>query len=174
MGAGALADNLEINKKEAQKLIDDYFRGYPGIKRYMDEQHRLVKKQGYVTDIFGRKRRLHREMKSREKWKILSAERMAGNFPIQASAGSILKKAIVDLQAVLPKHDSYILLQVHDELVLDCPRNISEEALDEIRSTMENAVKLVCPCRCDVELNPERWLEKVKNDDWFRDDEGDE
>ncbi|MEY8188617.1 DNA polymerase [Peribacillus simplex] len=174
MGAGALADNLEINKKEAQKLIDDYFRGYPGIKRYMDEQHRLVKKQGYVTDIFGRKRRLHREMKSREKWKILSAERMAGNFPIQASAGSILKKAIVDLQTVLPKHDSHILLQVHDELVLDCPRNISEEALDEIRSTMENAVKLVCPVRCDVELNPERWLEKVKNDDWFRDDEGDE
>ncbi|WP_244923412.1 DNA polymerase [Peribacillus butanolivorans] len=174
MGAGALADNLEINKKEAQKLIDDYFRGYPGIKRYMDEQHRLVKKQGYVTDIFGRKRRLHREMKSREKWKILSAERMAGNFPIQASAGSILKKAIVDMQPVLPKHDSYILLQVHDELVLDCPRNISEEALDEIRSTMENAVKLVCPVRCDVELNPERWLEKVKNDDWFREDEGDE
>jgi DNA polymerase-1 len=167
MGSGSLADNLEISKKEAQKIIDDYFLGYPGIKRYMDEQHRLVMKQGFVTDIFGRKRRLHKEVKSKDMFRKFGAQRQAGNFPIQASAGSILKKAIVDLQPVLVKYDSEILLQVHDELVIDCPRNVTEEGLNEIRETMENAVKLVCPVRCDVELNPERWLEKVKNDDWF-------
>lgn len=167
MGAGSLADNLEISKKEAQKIIDDYFRGYPGIKRYMDDQHRLVMRQGFVTDIFGRKRRLHNDVKSRDMFRKFGAQRQAGNFPIQASAGSILKKAIVDLASVLPKHDSHILLQVHDELVIDCPMNIERKSLEEIRLTMENAVKLVCPVRCDVELNPERWLEKVKEEDWY-------
>jgi DNA polymerase I len=167
MAAGKLGDTLEIPKKDAQKIIDDYFKGYPGIKRYMDEQHRQVRKQGFVTDIFGRKRRLHSEVKSRDRWKILSAERMAGNFPIQASAGSILKKAIVDLQPVLPKYDSYILLQCHDELILDCPRDIKHDALDDIKRTMEQAVKLLCPVRCDLEINPERWLEKVSEEEWY-------
>jgi DNA polymerase I len=169
MAAGKLGDTLEIPKKDAQKIIDDYFKGYPGIKRYMDEQHRQVRKQGFVTDIFGRKRRLHSEVKSRDRWKILSAERMAGNFPIQASAGSILKKAIVDLQPVLPKYDSHILLQVHDELVFDCPRDITQDGLNEIKTTMEQAVKLLVPVRCDVEINPEKWLGKVNTEEWFND-----
>jgi DNA polymerase-1 len=167
MGAAKLADTLEISKDEAQKIIDDYFRGYPGIKRYMDEQHRKVMKYGYVTDIFGRKRRLHREVKSRDRYQVFAAQRQAGNFPIQASAGSILKKAIVDLQPVLPKYDTYILLQVHDELVFDCPRDIKREALEEIRSTMENAVKLRVPVRCDVEISPERWMSKLDMDEYF-------
>lgn len=167
MGAGKLADTLEISKNEAQKIIDDYFKGYPGIKRYMDEQHAKVMKQGFVTDIFGRKRRLHADVKSKERFKVFGAQRMAGNFPIQASAGSILKKAIIDLQQVLPKHDSHILLQCHDEVIIDCPRNIAKDSLEEIRITMEEAVKLLVPVRCDVEINPERWLEKVNNEEWF-------
>jgi DNA polymerase-1 len=170
MGAGKLGDTLEVSKNEAQKIIDDYFKGYPGIKRYMDEQHAKVMKQGFVTDIFGRKRRLHAEVKSKERFRVFGAQRQAGNFPIQASAGSILKKALVDLQTVMPKHDSYILLQVHDELVFDCPRDISREALNEIKTTMEQAVKLLVPVRCDVEINPERWLEKVNNDKWFEEE----
>jgi DNA polymerase I len=174
MGAGKLADTLEVSRKEAQKIIDDYFKGYPGIDRYMKEQHRKVKCYGFVTDIFGRKRRLHSEVKSKEKWKVLSAERMAGNFPIQASAGSILKKAIVDLQPVLLKYDSHILLQVHDELVFDCPRDITQEGLNEIKTTMEQAVKLACPVRCDVELNPEKWLGKVNYEEWFDDSNNEE
>jgi DNA polymerase-1 len=171
MGAGKLADTLEISKQGAQKIIDDYFKGYPGIKRYMDDQHRKVMKQGYVTGIFGRKRRLHADVKAKDRWKQFSAQRQAGNFPIQESAGTILKKAVVDLGEVLPKHDSVILLQVHDELLVDCPKDISEEGLEEIRSTMEQAVKLIVPVRCDVEINPERWLEKINNDEWFAHDE---
>lgn len=170
MGAGKLADTLEISKQEAQKIIDDYFRGYPGIDRYMKEQHAKVMKYGFVTDIFGRKRRLHADVKSKERFKVFGAQRQAGNFPIQASAGSILKKAIVDLQHVLPKHDSYILLQVHDELVFDCPRDIKRDALNEIKTTMEQAVKLLVPVRCDVEINPERWLEKVDTEEWYGND----
>ncbi|MEC0328737.1 DNA polymerase [Paenibacillus macerans] len=171
MGAGKLADTLEITKAAAQEIIDNYFRGYPGIKRYMDEQHATVMKTGYVTDWAGRKRRLYTEIKAKEKWKIFGAQRQAGNFPIQSGAGTILKRAIVDLETILPRYDSYILLQVHDELVFDCPRDISQEALEHIQHTMENAVKLRCPVRCDVEINPDRWLKKVDIDKWFDDDE---
>lgn len=173
MGAGKLADTLEITKAEAQAIIDDYFRGYPGIKRYMDEQHRKVMRDGFVTDIFGRKRRLHADVKAKEKWRIFGAQRQAGNFPIQSGAGGILKKAIVDLAPILPQYDSFILLQVHDELLFDCPRDITPAALGHIRSTMENAVKLRCPVRCDVEINPERWLKKVDEREWFNDEDND-
>ncbi|WP_342439295.1 DNA polymerase [Paenibacillus sp. FSL L8-0436] len=171
MGAGKLADTLEITKAAAQEIIDNYFRGYPGIKRYMDEQHAKVMKDGFVTDLAGRKRRLHEDIKAKERWKVFSAQRMGGNFPIQAGAGTILKKALVDLETVTPKYDTYILLQVHDELVFDCPRDITAEALAEIQHTMENAVKLLCPVRCDVEINPERWLKKVDIDAWFEEEE---
>jgi len=170
MGAGKLADTLEITKKAAQEIIDNYFAGYPMIKRYMDEQQAAVMKNGYVTGLLGRKRRLHEQVRAKERWKVFSAQRMAGNFPIQEGAGTILKKAIVDLADVLPLYDSYILLQVHDELVIDCPRTISEVALEHIRRTMEQAVSLRCPVRCDVEINPERWLKKVDVDAWFNED----
>lgn len=171
MGAGKLADTLEITKAEAQAIIDEYFRGYPAIKRYMDEQHAKVMRDGFVTDLAGRKRRLHEEIKAKEKWRIFSAQRMGGNFPIQAGAGTILKKAIVDLADVLPLYDTHILLQVHDELVMDCPRDITPQGLDHIRTTMENAIKLRCPVRCDVEINPERWMRKVDADKWFTEED---
>lgn len=171
MSDKGLADTLGITRAEAQTIIDNYFKGYKGIQRYMDEQKLLARKQGYITDIFGRKRRLHTEYKSKDRFLHFRADRMAGNFPIQASAGSILKKAIVDLQFVLSKHNVDILLQVHDELLFECPRDISKEALFELKTTMENAVKLLVPVRCDVEINPERWLEKVSIEKWFNEEE---
>jgi DNA polymerase-1 len=167
MSAAGLSNTLEITKKEAQTIIDNYFKGYSGIESYMNEQKRMARKQGFVTDIFGRKRRLANEYKSRDRFKGFGADRQAGNFPIQSSAGSILKKAVVDLQSVLPRLDSYILLQVHDELVFDCPRNITRDQLHEIKTTMEQAVKLIVPVRCDIEINPERWLGKVNENEWY-------
>lgn len=163
----ALSENLRITRKEAKKLITDYFEGYPGIKRYMDEQHRLVHKHGYVEDMYGRKRRLHREMKSKDFWKVSAAERQAGNFPIQSTAGSMLKQAIVNLGDVLPKYDSNIVLQIHDELIYDCPKDISREALYEIRETMENVVTLKVPIKSDIDIYPKRWAEKVSEEEWF-------
>jgi DNA polymerase I len=167
MGAGKLGDTLEISKKEAQKIIDDYFKGYPGIKRYMDEQHRKVMKQGYVTDIFGRKRRLHADIRSKERFKVFGAQRMAGNFPIQSSAGSILKKAVVDLQELLPSIDVHILSQTHDEILYDCPRDIKRENLRKIQTVMSEAVPLSVPVLCDIEIYPNRWQEKVNEEEWY-------
>jgi DNA polymerase I len=167
MSAAGLSNTLEITKEEAQEIIDNYFKGYPGIKRYMDEQKRLARKQGYVTDLFGRKRRLNSDYRSKDRFQHFRADRMAGNFPVQASAGSILKKAIVDLQPVLKETDASILLQVHDELVIECPADITKEALYSIKETMEQAVTMVVPVRCDVEINPKRWFDKVEEDEWF-------
>ncbi len=87
------------------------------------------------------------------------------------SAGSILKKEIVDLQAVLLKRNVDILLQVHYELLFECPKDISKEALFELKTTMENAVELSVPVRCDVEINPARWLGKVGIEKLFNEEE---
>jgi DNA polymerase I len=159
-----LANQLNITEAEAQNIIDSYFKGYPAIKAYMETQKRLARTRGYVTDIFGRKRRLRDQYK---KGYGYGADRQAGNFPIQASAGSVMKKAIVDLQPILPKMDVNILLQIHDELLFDAPETITREEIELIRSTMENAVKLVVPIRCDVEIYPKRWMESVSLDEWF-------
>ena len=168
MGAGKLSDTLGITREEAQTIINGYFRAYPGIKRFMDYQHRMVMQKGYVVDLFGRKRRLHSEVKSEDKWRVFAAQRQAGNFPIQSSAGGILKKAIVDLGRILPRMGVDILLAVHDEIVFECPRDISREDLYLIRDTMANAVKLLVPIQCDIEIYPHRWAEKVDEEEWFK------
>ena len=167
MSAKGLSDTLDIMRKEAQNIIDNYFAGYPGISTYMDEQKRLARKQGYVVDMFGRKRRLKQMYKDKDRFKGFGADRMAGNFPIQSSAGSMLKKAIVDLGEVLPKYDTHILLQAHDELIFDCPVDITQEALHKIKYVMTSAVGLVVPVKSDIEIYPEKWMEIVEEGDWF-------
>src|SRR5699024_7964026 len=107
----ALSDNLRISEQEAKKIIDDYFKGYPGIKRYMNEQNKLVRSRLDVTEMYGRERMFHREMKSKEFWLRSAGERRAGNFPILSSAGTMLNKAIVKLQDALPKDEVTIVLQ---------------------------------------------------------------
>lgn len=172
MSAKGLSNTLEITEKEAKTIIENYFKGYSGIESYMDVQKKMARRQGFVTDIFGRKRRLANEYKAKDRFKGYAADRQAGNFPIQASAGSILKKAIVDLESVLPEMDVFILLQCHDELVFDCPADISRANLMKIKKVMEDAVELVVPVSCDVEINPERWLEKVDTEEWFKNRKG--
>ncbi|SMO92220.1 DNA polymerase [Melghirimyces algeriensis] len=159
-----LSTELDISQKEAEKLIDSYFASYPSIKEYMDKQVELVRKMGYVVDLFGRKRRLGDR---RRKFLTNGEKRQAGNSPVQASAATILKKSVVDLQPILPTMDVNIRLQVHDELLFDCPRDISQDNLLVIRDTMANAVKLKVPIFCDIEIYPDRWAEKVEFDNWF-------
>src|SRR5699024_11649548 len=107
-------------------------------------------------------------MKSKEFWLRSAAERQAGNEPIKSSDGTMLKHAIVKQQDVLTKHDVNIVLQVHDELIFDCPRGISKESLLEIKETMENVVELKVPVKADIDIYPERWAEVVDFDEWFK------
>lgn len=161
-----LASQLNITEEEAQEIIDKYFKAYPSIKRFMQQQARQAEMKGFVTDLsFGRKRRLHAQIKDRKSRN--GAIRQAGNFPIQSFAGSILKKAIVDLIPVIEPMDVNIRLQIHDELLFDCPADITREQLELIRQTMKNAVKLRVPIECDIEIYPRRWAEKIDIDEWF-------
>ncbi|MED4172607.1 DNA polymerase [Halalkalibacterium halodurans] len=160
-----LANQLNTTKQEAQKIIDSYFKGYPNIKRYMDEQVRMARTKGYVLDMFGRKRRLANQYR---RGFTGGADRQAGNFPIQSSAGTILKKAVVALEPILPELNVNISLQIHDELLFDCPASITSEEVRLIVDTMENAHKLVVPLKCDAEIYPNRWAEKVEWSDWFK------
>lgn len=166
MGAYSLAKRIKTTEDEAEEIIAGYFKGYPGISDYMDMKKREAQLHGYVTDMFGRVRSFHKAMKG-SKGEQKGALRAVGNFPIQSGAGVILKKAIIDLQPVLEKHDSKILLQVHDELVFECPEDISEEAVTEIREVLENVVELKVPLVADVDIYPERWAERVDYDEWF-------
>lgn len=167
MGATSLADGIGTTVKEAEEIIADYFKGYPGIETYMDMKRREAEYKGYVTDMFGRVRNFSRAMKSKSNRIKGQALRSAGNFPIQSGAGVVLKMAIRDLKPVLEKHDVNILLQVHDELVFDCPEDITYEAVMEIKHTMENVVDLKVPLVADVDIYPKRWAEKVDLEEWF-------
>jgi DNA polymerase-1 len=171
MSASGLGDQLGISKKEAQEVIDSYFKGYPGIAGFMETMKNFAKKNQYVQDLFYRKRRLHTELKSGQSGLIASALRMAGNFPIQSTACGILKKAIVDLKPVLQEVKGNIILQIHDELLFDLPANITKEELEKLKTTMENTVKLDVPIRCDVEMYPEKWQLKVNEDKWFQEEQ---
>jgi DNA polymerase I len=162
--AYGLSDQLSISEKEAQEIIDAFFDSYKGIKAYMDRQIAMARKKGYVVDMFGRKRRLKQQY---NRGFHGGADRQAGNFPIQASAGGILKKACVDLEPILEQHDVNIALQIHDELLFDAPENVSREVIEQIRKTMEDAVKLSIPVRCDVEISPNYWMENLSLDEYY-------
>lgn len=164
MTSKGLSSQLNISEEEAQQIIDKYFKAYPSIKNFMNNQAKRALRYGYVDDCsFGRKRRLREALKKSKN----GALRQAGNFPIQSFAGSILKKAAVDLIPVIEPMDVYIQLQIHDELLFDCPADITREQLELIRQTMKNAVKLRVPVECDIEIYPRRWMEKVDIDEWF-------
>lgn len=162
-----LSEMLGNTEKEANKILDGYFEGYPGIKDYMAAQVAFLHKHGYVVDYFGRKRRLKSELNSGQWWKISGAERQAGNFGIQSMAGIILKMAIVALQPVLEDIGGHILLSIHDELLFELPETVTKEEVYRLKDTMENVVKLVVPLRSDVELNPDAWGVKVSEEEFF-------
>lgn len=159
-----LSNQLGISEGEAQGIIDAFFKSYQGIKNYMNEQKRKARKNGYVTDMFGRKRRLKAMYDN--KW-YGSADRMAGNMPIQASAGGILKIASVHLIPLLEQYDVDIALQIHDELLFSAPEDLPREAMEAIKQTMEDAVELSVPVLCDVEISPNYWMENLSMDEWY-------
>lgn len=166
--AYGLSDQLSISEEEAQGIIDAFFGSYTGIKAYMDDQVAMARKKGFVVDMFGRKRRLR---SSYNKGFHGSADRMAGNFPIQASAGGILKKACVDLEEFIAEHDIYVALQIHDELLFSAPADTPRWVLERIREIMEDAIELSVPVKCDVEISPNFWMENLTLDEYYGESE---
>lgn len=146
-----LSQNLGISRKEAREFIDRYFNIYPGVKQYMDDIVQQAKHEGYVTTIMKRRRYLP-EITSRNFNQRSFAERTAMNTPIQGSAADIIKKAMIDLHNALEKEKlrSRMLLQVHDELILEVPKEELATIEKLVPRIMESTVTLKVPLKVDM------------------------
>ncbi|TWT12172.1 DNA polymerase I [Streptococcus sp. sy004] len=154
-----LSNNLGISRQAAKTYIETYFARYPGIKTYMDQIVADAKTKGYVETIFKRRRELP-DIHSRNFNLRSFAERTAINSPIQGSAADILKIAMIELDKQLTERGlkARMLLQVHDEIVLELPKEELEEVQLLVKDTMENAVSLAVPLLVDQSYG-QTWYE---------------
>lgn len=145
-----LSQNLDITRKEAGEFIDKYLRSFPGVKEYMDSIVQEAKLKGYVTTILNRRRYLPDITSSNFNLRSF-AERTAMNTPIQGSAADIIKKAMIDMDARLKKEGlkTKLLLQVHDELIFEAPREEIEILEKIVPEVMEHAIELAVPLKVD-------------------------
>lgn len=154
-----LSNNLGISRKEAKNYIDTYFERFPGIKNYMETIVREARDKGYVETLYKRRRELP-DINSRNFNVRNFAERTAINSPIQGSAADILKVAMINLDKALTDAglSTRMLLQVHDEIVLEVPMAELETVKAMVRETMESAIQLSVPLIAD-ENEGETWYE---------------
>ncbi|MCL2833762.1 MAG: DNA polymerase I [Treponema sp.] len=152
MSAFRLANELGISRSEAAAFIDTYFKTYSGVRAFIDGLIKKTEETGYAVTIMGR-RRFIPAINSRNKTEKAAAERVAVNTPIQGSAADIVKTAMIKLDRALTAAESpaALLLQVHDELILECPKEAARETAALVQKEMENAVKLRIPLRVSVE-----------------------
>jgi DNA polymerase-1 len=157
ISAFGLAKQLRISRYDAAKYIENYFITYPGIKRYMSHYQDLARQNGYVETIAGRKCFIP-NINSKNPILRGLAERLSINAPIQGSAADIIKKAMIDFDRVLfeQKLKSKIILQVHDELLVEAPEGEVEKVSALLKSTMEKAILLDIPLKVDVKIE-DRW-----------------
>jgi DNA polymerase-1 len=146
-----LSQAVSIGRAEAQKFIDDYFASHPRVRAYIDRVVAEGRAQGYVTTLLGRRRYLP-ELHARNPVARGAAERMAANAPIQGTASDIIKLAMVRLAAALTARGlrSRMLLQVHDELLLEVPDAEAATVRALLPEIMETVVTLAVPLRVDV------------------------
>ena len=161
-GAFGLSQGTGMSMDEARAFIKTYFEKYPGVKRYIDDTQKLAAEQGYVETLLGRQRDFSRlaELSGPQRGR---AEREAINMPIQGTAADIMKQAMINLHNELSARNmqTRILLQVHDELVLEAPDAEVADAAKLTRDVMSSAYKLRVPLKVDVEIG-QNWLEMEK------------
>ncbi|UII55145.1 DNA polymerase I [Cytobacillus spongiae] len=150
-----LSQSLGITRKEAGKFIDRYLESYPGVKEYMEDIVQDAKQKGYVATLLQRRRYIP-EITSRNFNVRSFAERTAMNTPIQGSAADIIKKAMIDMadRLVAEKLQTRLLLQVHDELIFEAPKEEIDILKKIVPDVMENAVELVVPLKVDFSYGP--------------------
>ncbi len=150
MSAFGLARQLGIGRNEAQEYMNRYFARYPGVRAFMDATRERAARDGYVETLFGR--RLYLEnIRARNAASRAGAERAAINAPMQGTAADIIKRAMIAVDAWLEKReDSHLLLQVHDELVLEVRADAVEAVRSEVGARMSAAAELAVPLVVDV------------------------
>jgi len=144
-----LGRNLGISQGEAKKFIDAYFKSYPGVRQWIDGILEEAKETGYVTTLLNRRRYVH-ELNSSDQNVRRQAERVAMNTPVQGSAADIIKLAMVRLDEALKEWGARMLLQVHDELVVEGPDKHAADIAESMREIMENTISLDVPLKVDV------------------------
>ncbi len=154
-----LAENVGIRPAEAKKFIDTYLETYPGIKEYMDTSISQAKEKGYVTTLFNRKRNIP-ELKNTVYTIRQSGERIALNTPIQGTAADIIKLAMVKVYKALKENNlkTKMIIQVHDELIFDVPKEELEQVKKIVTDLMDNVCPLNVPLAIDINYG-KNWAE---------------
>lgn len=154
-----LSQDLSITRKEAAQYIEHYFETYPGIKKFLDDSVAHAKEKGYAVTLYGRRRPVP-ELKSSNFMQRNFGERVAMNAPIQGSAADIIKIAMIGVDRELKKRGmkSRLILQVHDELLIEAAREELEEVKELLKDQMENAAHLSVPLIVDMHTG-ENWYE---------------
>lgn len=149
-----LSENVGITVKEAKKYIEDYLEKYPKIKEYMDNTKNIAVEKGYVETKFGRRRYVP-NIKSQNYIIREQAKRIAMNAPIQGTAADITKIAMVKIEERIKKEklDAKILLQVHDEIIVECNNNIQDKVANILKEEMEKAATLQVPIIADIRIS---------------------
>lgn len=154
-----LSEQIGVTPKEANEFIDNYLNTYPGVKKYMDDVIAKAHEDGYVRTLFNRKRTIP-ELNNKNYMIRSGGERIALNTPIQGTSADIIKKAMIEIDNEIKKNNlrAKMIVQVHDELVFDCPKDELEELKKIIRNIMENTYQLNVPLKVDIEYG----------DDWYQ------
>ena len=149
-----LSENVGITVKEAKKYIEDYLKKYPKIKEYMDNTKNIAVEKGYVETKFGRRRYVP-NIKSQNYIIREQAKRIAMNAPIQGTAADITKIAMVKIEERIKKEklDAKLLLQVHDEIIVECNNNIKDMIANILKEEMEKAATLQVPIIADIRIS---------------------
>ena len=149
-----LSENVGITVKEAKKYIEDYLKKYPKIKEYMDNTKNIAVEKGYVETKFGRRRYVP-NIKSQNYIIREQAKRIAMNAPIQGTAADITKIAMVKIEERIKKEklNAKILLQVHDEIIVECNNNIQDKVASILKEEMEQAAILQVPIIADIRIS---------------------
>ena len=159
MGEHSLSEDLHITRAEAKAYIESYLNSYPDVSRYLDEIIKSAYEQGFVTTKLGR-RRFIPELAESNKMRKKFGERVAMNSPIQGTAADIIKVAMIRVRDRLRDSglDARMILQVHDELILEASRADAEAAMALLVEEMENAVTLSVPLDVEAHIG-ESWFE---------------
>jgi DNA polymerase-1 len=158
-GPFALSKQLGITQEEAKQFIADYFTRFAGVRAFLDRQVELARQQGYVETLFGRRRYIP-EIRDRNFNIRAFGERTAQNTPLQGSAADLIKIAMVRIHRALPEEGlrARMVLQVHDELVIEAPADEAERAAEVVKRHMEGAAKLAVPLEVTIGIG-DNWVD---------------
>ncbi len=159
MGEFSLAEDLKISRAQAKEYIESYLSSYPAIDDYLHNVAKDARADGYVTTMFGRRRYIP-ELSASNKNMQAFGERVARNSPIQGSSADIIKIAMINVSKKLRESglDAKLLLQVHDELLIESSRDCADTVLALLKTEMENAVSISVPLKVEANIG-ENWLE---------------